>query len=136
MIRINLAPVETRRMPSVGLSLPSFNLGILFGLVYIVAVAGIGFYWYGLMSEEATLTADGLQQLDDAMVDVKAEWDDFPACETCTPVEIYRFTSNDGAHVVLTSPSAMRPLDPIIDELRVELMACSGPWIQQCVELP
>jgi type IV pilus assembly protein PilN len=58
MIRINLAPVETRRMPSVGLSLPSFNLGILFGLLYIVAVAGIGFYWYGLMSEESTLTAD------------------------------------------------------------------------------
>ena len=58
MIRINLAPVETRRMPSVGLSLPPFNLGILFGLLYIVAVAGIGFYWYGLMSEESALTAD------------------------------------------------------------------------------
>jgi type IV pilus assembly protein PilN len=58
MIRINLAPVEARRMASVGLSLPSFNLGVLFAVLYIVAVAGIGFYWYGLMSEESTLTAD------------------------------------------------------------------------------
>jgi type IV pilus assembly protein PilN len=58
MIRINLAPVEARRMPSVGLSLPSFNLGVLFAVLYIVAVAGIGFYWYGLTSEESTLTAD------------------------------------------------------------------------------
>jgi type IV pilus assembly protein PilN len=59
MIRINLAPGEARRrMPSMSLSLPSFNLGILFGILYIVAVAGLGLYWYGLRSEESTLTAD------------------------------------------------------------------------------
>jgi type IV pilus assembly protein PilN len=59
MIRINLAPLEARRrMPSMSLSLPSFNLGILFGILYVAAVAGLGFYWYGLLSEEATLTAD------------------------------------------------------------------------------
>jgi len=59
MIRINLGPVEARRrMPSMSLSLPSFNLGTLFGVLYVVAVAGLGFYWYGLMSQESTLTAD------------------------------------------------------------------------------
>jgi type IV pilus assembly protein PilN len=59
MIRVNLAPVEARRrMPSMSLSLPSFNLGILFGVLYFVAAVGLGFYWYGLMSEESTLTAD------------------------------------------------------------------------------
>jgi len=59
MIRINLAPVEARRrMPSMSLSVPAFNLGILFGILYIVAVAGIGFSWYGLMSEESALAAD------------------------------------------------------------------------------
>ena len=42
MIRINLAPVEARRrMPAMSLSLPSFNLGILFGILYFVAVAGL-----------------------------------------------------------------------------------------------
>jgi len=56
MIRINLAPIEARRrMPSMSLSLPSFNLGILFGVLYVLAVAGLGFYWYGLLSEESTL---------------------------------------------------------------------------------
>jgi Tfp pilus assembly protein PilN len=59
MIRINLAPVEARRrMPAMSLTLPSFNLGIAFGLLYAVAVAAIGFYWYGLLSEESTLAAD------------------------------------------------------------------------------
>jgi type IV pilus assembly protein PilN len=59
MIRINLAPVEARRrMPAMSLSIPSFNLGIAFGLLYAVAVAALGFYGYGLMSEESALTAD------------------------------------------------------------------------------
>jgi type IV pilus assembly protein PilN len=59
MIRINLAPLEARRrMPSMSLSIPSFNLGILFGVVYVLAVAGLGFYWYGLLSEERGLAAD------------------------------------------------------------------------------
>jgi type IV pilus assembly protein PilN len=59
MIRINLAPLEARRrMPSMSLSMPSFNLGILFGVLYVLAVAGLGFYWYGLLSEERALAAD------------------------------------------------------------------------------
>ena len=59
MIRINLAPPEARRRrPSMSLSVPSFNLGILFAIVYVVAIGGIGFYWYGLAAEETRLAAD------------------------------------------------------------------------------
>jgi type IV pilus assembly protein PilN len=59
MIRINLAPPETRgRRPSVTFSAPSFNLGVLFAIVYLAAVAGIGFYWWGLAAEETRLTAE------------------------------------------------------------------------------
>jgi type IV pilus assembly protein PilN len=60
MIRINLAPPEARRSrgPSVSLSLPSFNLGILFAIVYIAAAGGLGFYWYGLAAEETRLTGE------------------------------------------------------------------------------
>jgi type IV pilus assembly protein PilN len=60
MIRINLSPPEARRSrrPSVSLSLPSFNLGILFAIVYLVAAGGLGFYWYGLAAEETRLTGE------------------------------------------------------------------------------
>ena len=59
MIRINLAPLDTgRHRPSLGLSVPSFNLGILFALVYVVAIGGLGVYWYGLAAEETRLTGD------------------------------------------------------------------------------
>jgi type IV pilus assembly protein PilN len=60
MIRINLSPPEARRSrgPTVSLSLPSFNLGILFAIVYIAAAGGLGFYWYGLAAEETRLTGE------------------------------------------------------------------------------
>jgi type IV pilus assembly protein PilN len=59
MIRINLAPSEARRSgPSLSLSLPSFNLGILFAIVYVAALGGLGFHWYGLAAEESRLTAE------------------------------------------------------------------------------
>ena len=59
MIRINLAPFETRRRgPSLNFAIPTFNLGIAFGLLYAVAVASVGLYWYGLVSEERALTTD------------------------------------------------------------------------------
>lgn len=60
MIRINLAPVEarTRRGPGFSLSLPSFNLGVLFAIVYVVAAGGVGFYWFSLQAEETRVAAD------------------------------------------------------------------------------
>lgn len=59
MIRINLAP-ETKRRRGVAFrlpTLPAFNLGWLFLIVYVVAVVGIGAYWWSLSGEESDLTA-------------------------------------------------------------------------------
>ena len=59
MIRINLAPPEARRhRPSLSLSLPAFNLGLLFAIAYVVVIAGLGLYWYGLAAEETRLASD------------------------------------------------------------------------------
>lgn len=56
MIRINLAPErERRRGPS--LRLPAFNLGVFFGLVYLLAVLGVSAYWWTLTAEESDLQA-------------------------------------------------------------------------------
>lgn len=56
MIRINLAPIEARR--GAGVSLPSFNLGFLFGILALLALAGVGYTWYGRFTEETRLTND------------------------------------------------------------------------------
>ncbi|OGK99703.1 MAG: hypothetical protein A3E31_14545 [Candidatus Rokubacteria bacterium RIFCSPHIGHO2_12_FULL_73_22] len=56
MIRINLAPARRRRRGvGITLTLPSFNLGLLFGVLYVLAVVGLGAYWWSLSAEEATL---------------------------------------------------------------------------------
>ncbi len=63
MIKINLAPVETRRRhgPSFsGFALPSLpiGLGLLFGVIYVVAVLAVGYSWWSLMSEKSRLIAE------------------------------------------------------------------------------
>jgi Tfp pilus assembly protein PilN len=59
MIRINLAPETKRRGAGFRLpTLPAFNLGWLFLIIYVVALGGIGYYWWTLSSEEATLTEE------------------------------------------------------------------------------
>ena len=59
MIRINLAPPETRRRRrSFSVSLPSFNLGIVFVIVYVVALGAVGYYWWSLTAEETRTAAD------------------------------------------------------------------------------
>ena len=60
MIRINLAPVETRRRRRQSLSLPALpvGLGLLFGIVYVVAVLGVGYSWWNLFSEKSRLIAE------------------------------------------------------------------------------
>jgi Tfp pilus assembly protein PilN len=67
MIRINLAPVSERRGRG-GLRLPalSFNLGVLFGIVYLVVLAGLGAWWWTLSGERARLAGEvsrGQQEL-------------------------------------------------------------------------
>lgn len=57
MIRINLAPTTARRR-GIRLALPSPNLGMLFGLVYLVAALGVGAYWWSLSATESRLTAE------------------------------------------------------------------------------
>src|SRR5262245_46961722 len=60
MIRINLAPERGRRrkvgFKGIKLGLPAFNLGMLFGVVYLALVLGIGMYWWFLISTKASLT--------------------------------------------------------------------------------
>ena len=64
MIRINLAPERARRRRGMGLglslsfSLPAFNLGWLFGIVYVAAVLGIGGYWWTLKLTESRLRTE------------------------------------------------------------------------------
>lgn len=57
MIRINLAPTVARRR-GFRLALPRLNLGVIFGLVYLVAVLGIGAYWWSLAADEKRLSAE------------------------------------------------------------------------------
>ena len=73
MIRINLAPVEARgrRGPGFSLSLPSFNLGILFAIVYIAAVGAIGYTWWSLQAQETQVAAD-VDRLNRELTSLKA----------------------------------------------------------------
>lgn len=59
MIRINLAPAETRRRrPGFKIPIPSPNLAWLFGLLYLLAAVGVGSHWWGLTRTEAKLAGD------------------------------------------------------------------------------
>jgi len=72
VIRINLAPVEARRRrPSFAFPVPSFNLGIAFAIVYVVAAGGVGYYWYSLQAEETRVAAD-VDRLNRELTSLKA----------------------------------------------------------------
>ena len=65
MIRINLAPPSTKR--SAGLSIPSFNLGVLFGVAALGLVLVLGVWWWSLSAEIRRLNteiAENKQQAD------------------------------------------------------------------------
>ena len=72
MIRINLAPPDRRPRrgggePGFRLRLPEINLGIVFGILYVVAVLGLAGWWWQLVGQEADLTkriADGTTELE------------------------------------------------------------------------
>jgi Tfp pilus assembly protein PilN len=80
MIRINLAPERSRRRRRVGLgvslSLPAFNLGWLFGILYLVALVGVGGYWWTLKATESRLRTDiaqAKQEIDALKVQIGQE---------------------------------------------------------------
>ena len=57
MIRINLAPPhEQQNLRTFHLQMPSFNLGVLFLVIYVTALSGISIYWARMYREEARLT--------------------------------------------------------------------------------
>lgn len=56
MIRINLAPPRQRKRFS--LTLPSFNLGILFGVLSLASLLTVAGYWWLLSSESARLDGE------------------------------------------------------------------------------
>ena len=60
MIRINLAPVEARRRRGPGFTLPALpvGLGMLFAVLYVVAVLGVGYSWWSLIAETSRLIAE------------------------------------------------------------------------------
>ena len=58
MIRINLAPAGGRARAAFQLRMPSFNVGLLFLVIYLAALGGGGFYWWQLTSEETRLGAE------------------------------------------------------------------------------
>ena len=55
MIKINLAPPTERRR---GIALPSFNLGWLFGILWVVAAVAVFAWWWSLDGEIAQLNQD------------------------------------------------------------------------------
>jgi Tfp pilus assembly protein PilN len=57
MIRINLSPGGGAR-PAFQFKLPSFNVGLLFLVVYLAAVGGVATYWWQLTSDESRLTRE------------------------------------------------------------------------------
>ena len=56
MIRINLAPPSAKR--GIGLSIPSFNLGMLFGAVALGLVLVLGVWWWSLSAEIKRLNTE------------------------------------------------------------------------------
>ena len=59
MIRINLAPPRARQsLSGFRLGMPGVSLGTVFLLLYVVALGGLGYYWWHLHSEQSRLTAE------------------------------------------------------------------------------
>jgi Tfp pilus assembly protein PilN len=56
MIKINLAPPPTKKRLS--LAVPEFNLGILFGILFVVLLAGLGAWWWSLEGDITRLNRE------------------------------------------------------------------------------
>ena len=59
MIKINLSP-STGRRGGAGFRLPALglSLGLVFVVLYLVAVGGLGWWWWSLSDEKAKLTSE------------------------------------------------------------------------------
>lgn len=74
MIKINLAPPEGARPRAAGgggfrlPSLPALNLGILFGVLYVVTAVALGGWWWQVSSHEVDLTTKVKQTTDELAV--------------------------------------------------------------------
>jgi Tfp pilus assembly protein PilN len=67
MIRVNLAPTGARSHGRSSLQVPSFNLGIVFLVLYVAAAGVVGSYWLALSREQGRLAAEverGTRELD------------------------------------------------------------------------
>jgi len=64
MIRINLAPPSAKK--GLGLSIPSFNLGMLFGAVALGLVLVLGVWWWSLSAEIRRLNTEIAQNKKEA----------------------------------------------------------------------
>jgi Tfp pilus assembly protein PilN len=75
MIRINLAPAEVRRRRA-AFKLPELrvNLGIIFGVLYLLALGGSAYYWWDLTSQEKHL-AEAIDRLTKENDSLKAKID-------------------------------------------------------------
>jgi len=56
MIRINLAPASAKK--GIGFSIPTFNMGMLFGALALVLVVVLGGWWWSLSAEINRLNAE------------------------------------------------------------------------------
>jgi Tfp pilus assembly protein PilN len=64
MIRINLAPPSVKK--GIGLSIPSFNLGMLFGGIALLLVLVLGGWWWSLSAEIRRLNTEIAQNKKEA----------------------------------------------------------------------
>ena len=72
MIRINLAPPDRHPRrgggePGFHLRVPEINLGIIFAVIYVLGVLGLGGWWWSLSGQEADLNkriAQGTTELE------------------------------------------------------------------------
>lgn len=76
MIRINLAPLDglpkaagSKRSFSLP-ALPEFNMGMLFAIVYVVAIIALGGWWWQVSAHETAVAAT-LKQTNDELASLK-----------------------------------------------------------------
>src|SRR5688572_21125175 len=61
MIRINLAPPDRRPRraagPGIQFHMPEVNLGVVFGIVWLIGAGAVGYWWWSLVGQEEDLAS-------------------------------------------------------------------------------